>query len=208
MDGSSVDGKSFVSDVFKSFGILCLSVSKVEVLKGSMEGKHIFITCTLTVKNQAIPTYALIECGATGIAFMDQDYAHQHQIPVQQLKKKRQVEVIDGRPIQSGDITHIAIIRMAIYNQKEKLPMFVTKLGHYPTVFRIPWLQLHDVVVRFASYTVPFGSQYCTTHCHDAPVTVQGGIEEPPEHVIPPGLIIEQQILPPPQFRRDLVILN
>jgi len=110
MDGSSVDGMSFVSDVLKSFGILCLSVSKVEVLKGSMEGKHIVITCTLTMNNQEIPTYALIECGATGIAFMDQDYARHHQIPLQQLKKKRQVEVIDGRPLESGDITHITKI--------------------------------------------------------------------------------------------------
>jgi predicted aspartyl protease len=72
-----------------------------------MERKHLVITCSLTVNNQEIPTHALIDCGATGIAFMDQDCARHHQIPLQELKQKKQVEVIDRRPIKSGDITHI-----------------------------------------------------------------------------------------------------
>jgi hypothetical protein len=40
-----------------------------------MEGKHLVITCSLTVNNQEIPTHALIDCGAMGIAFIDQDFA-------------------------------------------------------------------------------------------------------------------------------------
>jgi hypothetical protein len=168
-----VDGKSFVLNALKCFGISRLSVSKVEVLEGSMEGKHLVITCSLTVNNQEIPTHALIDCGATGIAFMDQDFARHHQIPLQELKEKKQVEVIDGRPIESGDITHIAKVGMKIQEHKEQLPMFITKLGHYPIVLGIPWLRLHDVAVRFASNTVTFGSQYCIMHCHDTSVTVQ-----------------------------------
>jgi hypothetical protein len=122
-----------------------------------MEGKHLVITCSLTVNNQEIPTYALIDCGATGIAFMDQDFARHHQIPLQELKEKKQVEVIDGRPIESRDITHIAKVGMKIQEHKEQLSMFITKLGHYPIVLGIPWLRLHDVAVRFASNTVTFG---------------------------------------------------
>jgi len=172
-DGSSVDGKSFALNALKCFGISRLSVSKVEVLEGSMEGKHVVITCTLTVNNQEIPTHALIDCGGTGIAFMDQDFAHHHQIPLQELKEKKQVEVIDGRPIESGDITHIARVGMRIQGHGEQLPMFITKLGHYPIVHGIPWLRLHDVAVRFPLNTVTFGSQYCTTYCQDTPVTIQ-----------------------------------
>jgi len=77
-DGSSVDGKSFVSNALTCFGFSRLSVSKVEVLEGSMEGKHLVITCTLTVNNCEIPTHALIDCGTTGIAFIDRDFAHHH----------------------------------------------------------------------------------------------------------------------------------
>jgi len=207
-DGSSVDDKSFVSNAVKCFGISRLSVSKVEVLEGSMEGKHSVITCTLTVNNQEIPTHALIDCGATGIAFMDQDFARHHQIPLQGLKEKRQVEVIDGRPIESGDITHVAKVEMRIQDHQEQLPMLVTKLGQYPIVLGISWLQLQDVAVWFASNMVTFESQYCTTHCHDAPVTVQGVTEEPPEPVYPPEGIFEPQIHLQRPFPGNSVLLN
>jgi len=43
--------------------------------------------------------------------------------------------------------------------------MFVTKLGHYPIVLGIPWMDLHVINIRFRSRTVTFGSQYCSTHC-------------------------------------------
>jgi hypothetical protein len=43
-----------------------------------MEGKHVVITCTLIMNNQELFTHALIDCGATSITFMDQDFAHHH----------------------------------------------------------------------------------------------------------------------------------
>jgi len=207
-DGSSVDCKSFVLNALKCFGISRLSVSEMEILEGSMEGKHLVITCTSTVNSREITTHALIDCGATGIAFMDQDFACHHQLPLQELKEKRQVEVFDGRPIESGDITHVSKVGMMVQDHKEQLPMFVTKVGHYPIVFGIPWLPLHDVAVRFASNTVTFGSQYCTTYCHDAPLTVQGVTEEPPEPVYPPRGIFEPPIRPQRPIRGNIVMLN
>jgi hypothetical protein len=203
-----VDGKSFALNALKCFVISRLSVSKVEVLEGSMEGKHLVITCTLTVNNQEIPTHALIDCGATGIAFMDKDFARHHQIPLQQLKEKKQIEVIDGRTIESGDITHIAKVGMKIQEHGEQLPMFITKLGHYPIVLGIPWLKLHDVAVRFASNTVTFGSQYCTTYCHSTPVTVQGVTEEPPAPIYQVKDVFEPQLRPQRSFRGNIVMLN
>jgi hypothetical protein len=68
----------------------------VEVLGESMEGKHLVIMCSLTVGDQEIQIHALIVCGATGIAFMNQHFAHHHNIPLYELKERRQVEVIDG----------------------------------------------------------------------------------------------------------------
>jgi hypothetical protein len=207
-DGGLVDGKSFALNALKCFAILQLSVSKVEVLEGSMEGKHLVITCSLTVNNQEIPMHALMDCGATGIVFMDQDFARHHQIPLQELKKKNQVEVIDGRPIESGDIMHIAKVAMKIEEHQEQLPMFITKLGHYSIVLGIPWLRLHDVAVRFVSNTVRFGSQYCTTHCHDAPVTIQGVTENPQEPVHHAKQIFETTIRSLRSFRGNIVMLN
>jgi hypothetical protein len=72
------------------------------------------------VNNQEIPTHALIDCGATGIAFMDQHFACHHQISLQELKEKKQVEVIDRRCIESGDITHIVKVGMKIQEHQEQ----------------------------------------------------------------------------------------
>jgi len=174
-----------------------------------MAGKHLVITCTLTVKNQEISTDVRIDCGATGIAFMHQDFAHLHQIPLQGVKEKRHVEVIDRRPIESGDITHIATMGMMIQDHKAQLPMFVTKLGYYPILVGITWLRLHDVAVRFASNTVTFVSQYCTTYCHDVPIRVQGVSAEPRDPVYPKDrAIFEPQIRPQRSFRGNIVMLN
>jgi len=173
-----------------------------------MEGKHLVITCSLTIGDQVIQTHALIDCGATGIAFMDQDFARHHEIPLKELKEKRQVEVIDGRTIESGDITHLAEVRMNIQDHKERIPMFITKLGHYPIVLGIPWLRLHDVAVRFASNTVTFGSQYCVDHCQEGPVTVQGVTEEPPEPVYQEKKLWTADIRGPRPFRGNIVMLN
>lgn len=59
--------------------------------------------------------------------------------------------------------------------------MFLMNLGHYPNVFGMPCLRLHDVAAWFAPNPITFGSQYCTAHSHHAPVTVQEVTEEPPE---------------------------
>ena len=58
----------------------------MEVLEGSMEGKQIVITCTLTMNSQKIPTNALVDYVAKSIAFMDQGFAHRHKIQLQELK--------------------------------------------------------------------------------------------------------------------------
>ena len=62
------------------------SVSIVEIAERSMERKPLVITCTLTSHDQVIQTHELIACGGTGLAFMDQDFAHHHQVALQQLK--------------------------------------------------------------------------------------------------------------------------
>jgi len=161
------------------------------------------------MNNQEIPTHALIDCGATGIAFMDQDCARHHQMPHEELKPKRQVAVIDRGNLESGDITHVAKVGMMIQYHREQLPRFVTKLRHYPIVHGILSWRSQDVAVRFACNMGTFGLQYCMTHCHDAHITVQRVTEEPPEPVyfLSKG-IFAQQIRPQRPFRGNIVMLS
>jgi len=139
-----------------------------------MEGEHLVVSCTLSVNGHTIATHGLIDSGATGIAFIDKNVARHHQLPLIPLLNPRSLEVIDGHPILSGDITHTATVKLSINEHQEELPMFVTQLGHDPIVLGIPWMDLRDINIRFHSRTVTFGSQYCSTHCPPFPTVAYG----------------------------------
>jgi len=66
------------------------------------------------MNNEEIPTHLLIDCAATGIAFIYHNFAPHHQTPLQEVKEKKQLEVIDGRLIESADITYIAKVGVNI----------------------------------------------------------------------------------------------
>lgn len=116
----------------------------------------------------------MIDCGATAIAFVDESFARHYNLPLHKLQNPRIVEVIDGRPIESGHITHLAKFHLSIDDHHEPLKAFVTKLGHYPLVLGIPWLRLHDVAIRFASNSISFQSKQCLAKCTAQPVHVTG----------------------------------
>jgi hypothetical protein len=118
--------------------ISSVAVKDIVIEEGSMDGKHLVVTCFLSHSDQEIQTYVLIDCGATGYAFVDEDFARDHQLPLCPLKNPHTLEVIDGHHISSGNITHIADVQLSIQEYREKLPIFVTKLGYYPIVLGIP----------------------------------------------------------------------
>jgi hypothetical protein len=71
-------------------------VKDAAIEEGSMDGNHLIVTCTLSLNHKEISTHALINSGATGYAFIDQDFANRHQLSPRPLKKPRALEVIDG----------------------------------------------------------------------------------------------------------------
>jgi len=59
--------------------------------------------------------------------------------------------------------------------------MFVTKLGHYPIVLGIPWMELHNVAIKFSCRSLTFDSQYCIANCNPVPSVAHAISSEPPE---------------------------
>jgi hypothetical protein len=96
------------------FSISSTAVKDAAIEEGSMDGNHLVVTCTLSLNNKAIPTHALIDCGATGYVFIDQDFTDHHQLSPCPLKTPCALEVIDGRKISSGDITHMVEAQLSI----------------------------------------------------------------------------------------------
>ena len=157
-----------------------VSLTEVELTEDQLDGKHIVVSYSLSFGDIRVHTYTLIDCGATGYSFIDEDFARQHRITKFQLKKPRIVEVIDGRPISSGDITYLAKVTLSIHDHHKILPMLITALGYYPVILGVPWLRKPDVGIRFASDLITFSSEYCLTHCTKLPTTIKASQYNPP----------------------------
>jgi hypothetical protein len=69
-----------------------------EVEENKMEGNHLTVTATLRDGETSVQTLSLIDSGATGFTFIDENFARQHNFPLYRLQTPRDLEVVDGRP--------------------------------------------------------------------------------------------------------------
>jgi len=121
-----------------------------------LEVEHLFVAATLRNGDHSIQTPAMIDTGATGFAFIDENFVREHKFPHYRLNPPRDLDVIDERAIESGQITHLTKISGQIQDHTEMLPAFITKLGHFLLVLGIPWLRRYAVVPDFVSNSVRF----------------------------------------------------
>jgi hypothetical protein len=148
--------------------------------ENEMDGNHLVIPCTLSDHDTKIDTHALVDCGCTGLSFMNEAFTHQHNFPRDQLKNPKTVKVINGHPISSRDITEYVKVQCTIGDHHETLTAYITSLGHYPLVLGIPWLKRHDVTINFANNDIKFSSAGCRPHrTMVTPVPIKGLTPEP-----------------------------
>ncbi|KAK7570621.1 hypothetical protein V3481_007378 [Fusarium oxysporum f. sp. vasinfectum] len=114
-----------------------------------------------------IPSYAMTDSGAEGKGFIDESWAKSQKLQFRPLNRPFEIEVFDGRPAESGRVTHYvrAGLRIADHYQKSMI-FYVTQLASYPIVLGMPWLKQHDPQVGFAAHTFTFNSPYCQRFCN------------------------------------------
>ena len=83
------------------------------------------------------------------------------------LKKKlepRPIEVIDGRPLSSGLVTHETTpLSLHVGLHSELLVFDVVKLGHYPVILGVSWLKKHNPTVIWSLHELRF--DLCAKTC-------------------------------------------
>ena len=94
-----------------------------DVKQESLDENHIIISTQIQDESSLISTHALIDCGATGFAFIDEEFARDHNFLLFKLKKPRCLEVINGGPTESDLITHMTKLKMTIAGHQEKIPL-------------------------------------------------------------------------------------
>ena len=130
---------------------------------------------TLETRELKLPTYAMTDTGAEGLAFVDREWAHEQKLPLTRLRRPFGLNVFDGSETESGRVTHCAHAWMRIQDHYEPIQLFVTQLAHYPVILGLPWLKKHDPTIGFASHTFSFNSDYCRKNCNtpSSPMKVQ-----------------------------------
>jgi hypothetical protein len=93
-----------------------------------MDGENLVVNCNIDDQGNEICSHALIGSGATGFAFIDEEFAISRGLPLYSLKNLRGFEVIDGQHIKSGLVTAISKFKLTIDKHVEEISMFVAKL--------------------------------------------------------------------------------
>ncbi len=90
---------------------------------------------------------ALVDSGATSY-FIDQTFVAQHNIPVVKKSTPIPVEVIHGRTIASGAITHkTTLLELRIDKHAEKIIVNIISTPHHPVILGLPWLEVHNPII-------------------------------------------------------------
>jgi hypothetical protein len=74
------------------------------------------------------------------------------------------IEVIDGRTITSGAITHETTpLELYIGKHMEKIVLNIIFTVHHPIILGLPWLELHNPIIDWRFRTLTFSAQRCTS---------------------------------------------
>jgi hypothetical protein len=107
-------GNEYPLTVNASFGISQFSIQSAEITESSMESKYLVVKYSLKIEGKIIDTHAVIDCRATGIAFIENDFICHHRLKEQELTESRELEVIERRPIESGTIPTMAKLNLGL----------------------------------------------------------------------------------------------
>jgi hypothetical protein len=132
--------------------------------ENKIDRNYLVIPCTLPDHNIKIDTHGLVDCAYTGLSFINEAFIHQYNFPHYQLKNPKILQVIDGYPISSRDITKYIEVQSTIGNHHKTLTAYLSSLGYYPLILGIYWLKRHDVNIYFTKNDIQFSLPECLPH--------------------------------------------
>jgi len=131
------------------------------------------ISCTIRQAQQRIPAISLFDIGASGYAFIDNSFALQNKIPLRPLPSVLTLTGFDGKPVDTGFITHAATLTLDIQGHVEKnMPLYATNLRDHDIVLGNPWKNLHEVQFGYRPESIVFNSTYCLANCTPIPLQI------------------------------------
>ena len=89
----------------------------------------------------------MLDTGASEEAFLDQEFAQAHSIPLTPLAQPRELLGFDGLPASTGPVTHTAEQYFNIPGHPKPIltTFHVTKLPGWDLIIGLPWMQRNEV---------------------------------------------------------------
>jgi hypothetical protein len=110
-------------------------------------------------------TLAMIDCGASN-SFINAEFVGGANIPQVPREIPLPVNVVDGRPIASGQITHHTTpVQLQVCDHQETLVLDITSLGDHHVILGCSWLSKHNPVINWVRPSIKFSSMYCMKNC-------------------------------------------
>ncbi len=123
-------------------------------------------TVPITLGSQKFKTHALLDSGASA-CFLDEEFSKLNNIPIVRKPEPVHVEVIDGRPLSSGDVTHETIpLDVLLDNHSSRVTFNIIKTPSNPVILGLSWLEKYNPHIDWVARKLEF----CTIECaHEDP---------------------------------------
>jgi hypothetical protein len=117
-------------------------------------------TIPLSFGPQKLKTVALLDSGASA-CFLDENFANRHKIRLVRKSKPIHVEVIDGRPLLSGSVTHETEPLEVEFKDHSSCVIFnIIKTPSSPVILGLSWLEQHNPSIDWKLRRMTFPKQY------------------------------------------------
>jgi hypothetical protein len=113
-------------------------------------------TIPLHLGSQRLKTLALLDSGASA-CFLDEEFMRLHKIPTTKKLSSVHVEVIDGRPLSSGDVTHeTAPLKVKFGNHSSSIIFNIIRTPSVPIILGLSWLERYNPHIDWKSWNIEF----------------------------------------------------
>ncbi|CAG8823969.1 34747_t:CDS:2, partial [Racocetra persica] len=120
--------------------------------------------CPLERRNKNVKIVTLVNSGVSA-CFLDTTFAQEYNIPIYKKELPFSVEVIDGRKIFSGNVTHeMGPLLVCLQDHYEKMSFNLISSPHYPIILGLPWLDLHNPTINWRERSIIFFDPMCKEH--------------------------------------------
>ena len=115
-------------------------------------------TISLSFGPQKLKTTALLDSGASA-CFLDEEFVKSHKFPLVQKSQPVHVEVIDGRLLSSGSVTHETMpLEVTFEGHSSQIIFNVIRTPSNPVILGLSWLEKYNPSVdwKLRKMTFPF----------------------------------------------------